>query len=336
MKKLFYVLFAGLIISCDKSPKSLGEFRSNFFELQQHSIQMGDTLNVSFGAHQDKIDSVVLLLDGKRFQNGSALDPANAVLGLNPLVINLYSGKNLIKGDTQIGVLNDTAEEPVEFEVIKTYPHPSELFTQGFFYHDGLFYESGGQYGSSKMVAYRPGMTTYAKVTELGDRFFAEGATLHKGKVYQLTYRERKVFVYDPKTLELLETLDLPQLIREGWGMTSDGEHLIVTDGTQKIRFFDDQMNLIREIQNAGNRSIYDNLNEMEYINGRIYVNVWLTNYVLVINPENGAVEKYLDLKDISERKGSDDTANGIALYNGNLLLTGKNWEKIYEIPLPN
>src|SRR5690606_24463561 len=106
----------------------------------------------------------------------------------------------------------------VEFEVVKEYPHPAELFTEGFFFHNDKIYESAGQKGKSKLVSYSLGSTDYIQEKYQDKEDFSEGIALLNGKIYQLTYRQRKIFVYDENSLELLETLELPQIVREGWG----------------------------------------------------------------------------------------------------------------------
>ncbi len=321
-----------VLVSCKNEISSLSELKSNFYEFKEKPIHSGETLNIEFNANSDKIDSVSLTLNGVTFKNNTQLDSTNSMLGLNKLQIKVHIGDDFIWGETIVPVLNSFKEMPVEFQVVKEYPHPTELFTEGFFFHNNRIYESAGQHGKSKLVNYALGSTNYLQEVRQEKDIFSEGIALFNKKIYQLTYRQRKVFVYDENTLELIETLKLPDVVREGWGMTSDGRGLIVSDGTQNIFFFDEQFNLQRKIQVAGYVSIYTNLNELEFIQNKIYANVWQTNYILVINPESGAVEKHYDLTPLSETKGADDVLNGIASNNDNILVTGKNWEKIYEL----
>src|SRR5690606_17310011 len=138
---------------------------------------------------------------------------------------------------------------------------------------------------------YTLGSTNYLQEQKQDDNVFSEGAALLNGKIYQLTFRQRSVFVYDAKSLDLVNTLQLPHNLKEGWGMTTNGKELIVTDGSQHIYFFDEQLKLLRKIQVAGFASVYTNLNEMEFIQNKIYANIWQTNFILVINPASGAVE---------------------------------------------
>lgn len=336
MKKI--ILFTALtlfVVSCKKEIKSLSDLQSNFYQFQQQPIHLGDSLSITFDENQDKIDSMFISVNGNRIDNHSKIDENIATLGSNLLELYVYVNGNNIYGKTSLAVLNPEKEQAVAFEIINKYPHPNELFTQGLFYHNGLIYESSGQYGRSKMVNYRLGQSNYLNETKLDANHFAEGAEIIDGKIYQLTLKAKKIFVYDPNTLELINTLDMPEMVKEGWGLTSNGEELIISDGTQNVYFFDKELNFNRKIQITGNVSIYTHINEMEYIDGKIFANVWLTPYILIINPETGAVEQYYDLNEINESKSTDDVLNGIAFYEGNILVTGKNWNFFYELNLP-
>lgn len=337
MKKFIAIIFSFILFSCIKEIGNLSDLKSDFYELQNHSIHMNDTLSIKFDANTDKIDSVSLLLNGKHIHNNSVLDSIKTHLGLNDLEINVYTKEGRINGKTKIPVLSQIKETPIEYKVFREYPHPKQLFTEGFFYYDGLIYESTGKYKKLKLVNYKLGTTKFLKEVKRDDRIFAEGITLFDNKIYQLTYRERQIFVYDVNTFELVETLQMPAEMREGWGLTSNGSELIASDGSHLIYFFDKDLKLKRKIQVVGNISIYEQINELEYINGKIFANVWLTNYILVINPENGRVERYYDLSNLkTEKDEKDDVLNGIAFYEDKLLVTGKHWSKIYELSLPD
>lgn len=336
MKRIILLAILTLfVVSCKEEVKSLRDLNTNFYQFQQQAIHLGDSLSITFKENEDKIDSMFITVNGNRIENNSIIDESIATLGANLLEMYVYVDGNNIYGKTSLAVLNPEKEQPVEFEIINKYTHPNELFTQGLFYHNGLIYESSGQYGRSKMVNYRLGQSNYLNETKLDANHFAEGAEIIDGKVYQLTLKARKIFVYDPNTLELINTLDMPEMVKEGWGLTTNGEEIIISDGSQNIYFFDKDLNFNRKIQVTGNLSIYTNINEMEYINDRIYANVWLTNFILIINPETGAVEQYYDLNEINESKSTDDVLNGIAFYEGNILVTGKNWNFFYELNLP-
>jgi glutamine cyclotransferase len=333
MKKFgWFLLGLVLFASCKKEVSNLSDLKSNFYALKQTPTHLGENLKVEFGANADKIDSVLLILNGKELPNDVKLDLTNSILGMNKIQLKVFVGDDFVWGETEIPILNPEKETSIEYTVLKEYPHNTELFTQGLFFHNNLIYESGGQYKRSKLVNYKLGATSYNKELKMNDETFAEGITLFNHKIYQITYRQKDIFVYDATTFELLETLRMPDMVREGWGITSNGKELLVSDGTQNIYFFDEKFNFQRKIQVVGNVSIYTNVNELEYINNRIYANIWTTNFVLIINPESGAVEQYYDFTPLSETKGSDDVLNGIAAVGKNLVITGKNWTKLYEI----
>ncbi len=333
MKKIFYLIIGLLfIVSCKNEPKSLSDLQSNFYEIQHNGLRLGDSLNVFFFKNPDVVDSVELTLNGKLVKNHIVMDSSNTNLGINNLKIKVYAGGSPILGETNVPILNSTKETSIPFEIVKEYPHPKELFTEGFFYYNQKIYESSGHYKKSKLVTYSLGSTNYLQEVLQDVSLFSEGIALLNGKIYQLTYREKKALVYDAESLKLVEEIPMPSAMKEGWGLTSDGEFLIASDGTQILYFMDERLNVKRKIQVAGYQSVYTYINEMEFINGKIYANVWTTNFVLEINPETGAVERYFDLTSINEATGSDDVLNGIASYGNNILVTGKNWNKIYEL----
>ncbi len=333
-KSIFTFGVIAVLISCENKIDTLSELKSNFYAFKERPIHSGETLKIEFNAHADKIDSVSLTLNGVPFDNNTLVDSTNSTLGLNKLQIKVYLGDNSIWGETVLSVLSPVKETPIEYEVVNEYPHPAELFTEGFFFHNNKIYESAGQYGKSKLVNYALGSTNYIQEKSQDKEDFSEGIALLNGKIYQLTYRQRKIFVYDENSLELIQTMKLPEMVREGWGMTTNGKELIISDGTQHIFFFDEHFKLRKKIQAVGYISIYTNLNELEFIQDKVYANVWQTNYILVINPNSGMVEQYYDLSALSKSKTSrsDDVLNGIAAYKDHILVTGKYWDKIYEL----
>lgn len=333
MKKVsVFILFILCIVACRDKISSLSVLKSNFYEFKEKPLYMGDTLQIRFQAHEDKIDSVVILLNEKPIKNNERIDFSNAHLGMNKLQMKVYIDGDFIWADTQAPILSPIEETPVKFKIVNEYPHPKELFTQGFLFHDNKIFESAGQYKKSKLVTYSLGSTNYIQEIKQSDQTFSEGIALLNDKIYQLTYRQRDIFVYDAKTLALIETKRLPDFVKEGWGLTSYDGELLVSDGTQFIYFFDENFNLNRKIQVTGNISIFTHINELELIEGKIYANVFTTNYILIIDPNTGAVEQYYDLTSISETQGSEDVLNGIARYGDNILVTGKHWSTIYEI----
>lgn len=234
-----------------------------------------------------------------------------------------------------------TAAKPAKvrtyrLDVVAEYPHDVNSYTQGLFFHEGVMYESIGQYGKSNIRTVNMETGKAIKRKSVSKDYFVEGSVVFGGDLYVLTWMEDKVFRYDAKTLELKSEMDYP---REGWGLTTDGEHLIASDGTSNLYFLDKDLKLKRYVQvNLGSRPIRF-LNELEYIDGKVWANVYTSDEIVIINPKSGAVEGVIDCTNLLSpdlRTYDTDVLNGIA-YNpqtGKIYLTGKNWPKLYEISL--
>lgn len=223
------------------------------------------------------------------------------------------------------------------YKIVNTYPHDRKAFTQGLFIDNGVLYESTGLNGQSevKIIDLKTGKTI--KSRNLQDKFFGEGLTVVKDKIYQLTWRSKMGFVYDKESLETLRTFSYET---QGWGITYDGKYLIVSDGSDILYFMDPKSFVV-----VGKLEVYDKngkvgkLNELEYINGEIYANIWGKDLIAIINPKTGNVTSWIDLTGLlsdKDKKGKEDVLNGIAFdsSSGRLFVTGKFWPKLFEIEL--
>ena len=235
-----------------------------------------------------------------------------------------------------MGACTDASVRHYRLEVVAEYPHDVNSYTQGLFFHEGVMYESIGQYGKSNIRTVNMETGKAIKRKSVSKDYFVEGSVVFGGDLYVLTWMEDKVFRYDAKTLELKSEMDYP---REGWGLTTDGEHLIASDGTSNLYFLDKDLKLKRYVQvNLGSRPIRF-LNELEYIDGKVWANVYTSDEIVIINPKSGVVEGVIDCTNLLSpdlRTYDTDVLNGIA-YNpqtGKIYLTGKNWPKLYEISL--
>jgi len=233
-------------------------------------------------------------------------------------------------------------EEPVapaavlEYEVVGEYPHDSLAFSQGLCFSEGQLYESTGRKGESTVRAVNPLTGKSTKEVELPDRYFGEGLTALGGKLYQLTWDSGVGFLYDAATLEKLGTFAYQG---EGWGLTSDGERLIVSDGTPMIRFYQPEgFVLKRSLQIRDERGPVTQLNELEWIDGFLYANLWHTDFIVKIDPANGHVVGRLHLGRLLQPRPLDKEAvlNGIAHdpASGLIYVTGKLWPRLYAIRL--
>lgn len=224
----------------------------------------------------------------------------------------------------------------MSYSVVATYPHSTNHYTQGLLWSDGLLYESTGEYGRSGVfVSTLEGEPR--RSTMLDGQYFGEGIALHNGRLYMLTWLEQTGFVFDAKSLAPNGDFNY---YGEGWGLTSDGEQLYMSDGTHIIRILNPETLAVsgRVDVRWGKRAV-KMLNELEWIDGRIWANVYGTNRIVVINPTSGQVESYLDLDALELTQAENpvrDVLNGIAydVTTGRVWVTGKNWDKIFEIKI--
>ncbi len=232
------------------------------------------------------------------------------------------------------------AQEPViyDYRVINTFPHDTDAFTQGLFFHDGELYESTGQYGESSVRKVEIESGEVALKTDLPAYIFGEGATSWNDKIISLTWRAGEGYVFDRENLELKKKFAYDG---EGWGLTHDGERLILSDGTAVLRFLDPEA-----LVETGQMTVtykgkaIGNLNELEWVEGDIFANVWQKNYILRISPDTGAVTGVIDLRGLLPAedfvRGRTDVLNGIAYdeETKRLFVTGKYWPTLFEIEL--
>ena len=225
--------------------------------------------------------------------------------------------------------------ERYKIEVVKAYPHDTGSYTQGLFWHDGSLYESTGLNGKStfRKVDLQSGQA----LTKLpfNKKYFVEGSVILGDKLYILTWTNKVVFIYDADTLEYRSTYSYP---REGWGLTTDGKSLISSDGSSRIYFLTPELKFERSINVTLNGRAVRYLNELEWIDGRIWANVYTTDTIVIINPDTGIVEATVDCEGLlPERLRTYDTdvLKGIAVDSeGRIFLTGKNWPELYEVKL--
>jgi glutamine cyclotransferase len=223
------------------------------------------------------------------------------------------------------------------YEVINTWPHDPQAFTQGLVYHQGYLYESTGQNCCSSLRRVNLQTGQVLNKVDVSSDFFAEGLTIHNSRAIQLTWLTKQGFVYDVATFGLLRTFTYQG---EGWGLTHDGRSLIMSDGTAELKFLNpDTFQLERSILVLDGAVPVTRLNELEYINGEVFANVWLTDNIVRINPQSGKITGRIDLTGLlspEDRLGPVDVLNGIAYdpVQGRLFVTGKLWPKLFEIRL--
>ena len=255
----------------------------------------------------------------------------------------------LMAGVASIVVLNSGQTQkpnsPIfyTYHVVNTYPHDTGAFTEGLVFDDGVLYESTGGYGmafgshnsdvsSLRRVDLESGNVT--KEILLSGDYFGEGLTVVNDSLIQLTWQNGIGFIYNKETFALEGNFSYPT---EGWGLTYNGSSLIMSDGTSNLYF----LNPVT-FQKTGQVSVHDgnasvtNINELEYINGDVYANIWLTQKIAIINPQTGTVKGWIDLTGLYQPNGGNSVLNGIAYdsQTNRLFVTGKNWPNLYQITI--
>lgn len=288
------------------------------------------------------IDSVSFFINDKKVGSKKGTEQfkfelKDQKLGYQNLKATVYFDGDSSDATKRIELVSNIEPKLLKYKVVNTFPHDKKDFTEGFEFYNDTLYESTGQEGASliKKYDYKTGKV-YKKI-DLDKQYFGEGITFINGKLFQLTYQNKKGFIYNAKTLKLEKTFDYEKEI-EGWGMTNDGTHIYQTDGTEKIwKVNPETQKMIDYINVYSGASKIKAVNEIEWINGKIYANVWFKDAIAVVNPSSGAVEGILDLSALRKTMSDitkDDVLNGIA-YNPKtktIFVTGKNWSKTFEI----
>ncbi|MBO8428479.1 MAG: glutaminyl-peptide cyclotransferase [Bacteroidetes bacterium] len=231
------------------------------------------------------------------------------------------------------------AQEPARYgiKVTDSYTHDRSAYTQGLFFYRDTLYESCGQYGESSFRKVNLADGRVLRRLNFDSEYFVEGSVVLDGRLYVLTWQEHKCFVYDASSWKYLGEL---YNFTEGWGLTTDGESLIMSDGSSMLYFLDPMTFLVRKKTEVklGDKSVRF-LNELEYIDGRVWANVYGSDQIVIINPDNGRVEGVVDCRNLlsrSLRTQTTDVLNGIACNpsDGSIYLTGKFWPRLYRIEL--
>ena len=229
-----------------------------------------------------------------------------------------------------------TTAQQYTFSVVKTYPHDQNAFTEGLFFTDGYIYESTGLNGASKLRRVDLASGQVLQEIALPDEFFGEGIALVNDTIIQLTWQSHIGFVYDKNSFALLGNFSYPT---EGWGLTFDGKRLIMSDGSGSLLFLDPvTFQQVGQVQVCDRNAVVSNLNELEYVNGDVYANIFEQQKIAIINPETGQVKAWIDLSGLQVSAGfyGEKMLNGIAYdaKDNRLFVTGKDWAQLYEIKL--
>jgi glutaminyl-peptide cyclotransferase len=348
MKKvnlLLLTILSSLLFSCgSNSNKKTSDFsvRINNSKAQ---FQVGDTIKYSLiNSKNREIESVKILLDEEiiEFKNYSeeiAIPLSDQKLGNQTIITIVSSDGEIDTLKTAIKIFNNSAPSIYSYKIINIYPHDKTAYTQGLEFLNDTLYESTGQYGTSTLRKVDLESGEVLNKVELPNQYFGEGLSILNNKIYQLTWQEGEGFIYDLKTLKKEGSFKFNQS-KEGWGLCNNGEQFYKSDGTEKIWILNKET-LAEEsyIQPTTHKSISTQLNELEWVEGKIYANTYQKDGVAIINPENGAIEGIIDFQGLRKKVTQHnklDVLNGIA-YNPNtkkLYVTGKNWDKLFEVEI--
>jgi glutaminyl-peptide cyclotransferase len=255
--------------------------------------------------------------------------------GRKSLKVTAYKGGKSQNTITRFMVIySDIVPKKYGYKVINTYPHDRDAFTQGLLYDNGVLYEGTGENGSSlREVTLETGKVV--RQLNLDESLFGEGIALFHEHIYQVTWKSKVGFVYNKSDFKTINKIYYPT---EGWGLTTMDDKIVMSDGTNVLYFYEpDMFTVISKIEVYDNEKKRDSLNELEYINGEIWANIWINDHIARIDPSTGKVLGYIDLKGIlpaTERNSETDVLNGIAYdKKGNrIFVTGKRWPKLFEI----
>ena len=349
MKNKFFLFATAVILicGCDRCKKPSTGADITITPEAGTTYKSGDEVKIKVSYQADiKPDSIVYLVDSARVaskKDSSAISLKTDTFSLGPrtITVKLYSGGKSQDQSTNIVLLAAKAPEQYTYVVEKRYPHDTSSYTEGFEYHDGYLYESTGNYGHSKMMKVDLQTGKAVQSINLDKKYFGEGFTIIGDKIMQLTYREKTGFVYDKNTFKTLSTFSY-SVGNEGWGVCNDGNKIYTDDSTNRIWFLDKN-----NYRNVGYIDVYDDksqideVNELEYINGKLYSNVYTQDTILVINPKTGAVEQRVDMKNLWPLKdrpanfdNQQNVLNGIAWDDKGkrLFVTGKKWPYVYQV----
>ncbi|MDB5125492.1 MAG: glutamine cyclotransferase [Mucilaginibacter sp.] len=351
--KLPLILIASALLAAGCKNKSSQPEAITISPESGTTFKSGDPVTIKASLPSDiKADSIVYLLDSvkiasKKDTSGLTLKTDTLKLGARLLTVKVYASGKANEISTNIVLLAAKPPEEYTFRVEKVFPHDTSCFTEGLVYQDGFLYESGGGYLDPPPGEVKDGQSSLRKVdlntgkvvkkVMVDPKVFGEGTSIVGNKIIQLTWKAKIGYVYDKDSFKLLNTFTNNVGI-EGWGLCFDGNKLYMDDSTNRIYFLD--KNTFRQlgfIEVYDDKKQIDSVNELEYIDGKLYANVWQTNNILVINPKTGAVLQKIDLTNLypqGKRNGNADVLNGIAYdaQGKRIFVTGKKWDKLFQV----
>lgn len=311
---------------------------------QKYHLNERIYVTVTTKIHDGELDNITLYLNNTKLINSNETSFTYTIdrlttLGQNTLrAVAVKSDENSNTRVHNFEVLSNEQPQNLSYEIVEEHPHSTDHFTQGLEFNNGFLYEGTGEHGKSAIYKKDPKSGRVIQSKPLPEQYFGEGITILNEKIYQLTYKSQLGFSYNLSDFAVVDSFRFDS--KEGWGLTNDGENLIMSNGTSSLIWLNpSDYSVVRHIQVADNQRIWMYLNELEYNNGSIWANVWTTNQIIRIDSETGKVTGILDLEGILSimhlnQAERIDVLNGIAIHptTGHLFVTGKLWPKMFEI----
>ena len=345
MKKynFLFIILLGLILSncggAKKENNTLFTFDTNQFKAQylpQESIEL-NLLN----PNSKTVDSVVYYVNDTKIGTTKGLGKLpfafkDQKLGYQNLKAIIYFEGENTEATDRVELVSNVQPKLLKYSVVNTFAHDTASFTEGLEFHHDTLFESTGQKGTSYFRKYDYKTGKIFKQNNLDAKYFGEGITFVNNKLYQLTWQEKTGFIYNATTLKLEKTFAYEKDI-EGWGMTNDGNYIYQTDGTEKIwKMNPNSLKMVDYINVYSGNTKIKSINELEWIDGKIFANVWQKDAIAIVNPTSGSVEGILDLSGLRKfvKNPTAEVLNGIAYSpkTKTIFVTGKNWDKLFEI----
>lgn len=341
---LFYILLA-ILVSCGSGNQN----PSNLFEIvledNKQIVQYGDVIGVTLKNLKDKsIENVTYTLDNTPLElEAGKLKLLVQELGNKKLIASVTYDNKTVEVSKNIKVLANNAPEIYTYTIINEFPHDNKAYTQGLEFYNDTLYEGTGKNGRSflRSLDYRTGKVL--QQIDLDNMYFGEGITILNDKIYQLTWKSAVGFIYDRKELKKLDNFQYGESV-EGWGLANDGKKLFKSDGTERIWLLNPAtMTEVGYIETVTNSSVFNKANELEYVHGKLYANVYQKPSVMIIDANSGAIEGVVNFSGLSDQVTktenwipSDNVLNGIAYHpkRETFFVTGKEWDKLFEVKI--
>jgi len=338
MKIFLFTLIAIFFLACNNTTDASKLFDIQL-EGQKKSFQKNEKAGVALKNKKEiPISKVEYFIDDKELAitDGKITFDIDK-LGNKILIAKVYYNDTSVAITKKIKVLAEKAPDVYSYQIVNTFPHDKTSFTQGLEFKNDTLYEGTGRKGQSKLrkIDYKTG--NVLQQIDLDNSVFGEGLTVLDDKVYQLTWQSGLGYIYNKSDLSKIETFSYGKS-KEGWGLCNDGEKIYKSDGTEKIWILNPKnLTEIDFIETVTNKSIFNKANELEYVNGKIYANVWQKESMMIIDAVSGAIEgvvNFSGLKQKVEQHAQLDVLNGVAYHPSRktFFVTGKNWNKLFEV----